>query len=332
MKRIILSLAAITLVFLVVNPFTACKKKDGVYKPKEKISKIYYEVIRYDSTEINIDSSYKIEKTLKEIWRWDKKKLMQIESSDRAWSWDFIYKGQQCIKIESGDWTINFSYRDKSDLEKIEVTDEQGRTSLTITVNDRSDDKITRLTYLLYTYTETQKSMKDIVSELHPVMRVILGDHVGEIVLSDISNNNKRQKGTTVSISTATAIVNLTYQGNNLTQAKWTYENNPIPEIYTYTYDNKVNPYYRAISLMATQDENNILSYPATYNLFPCSENNVLSVKQAIDTVVTESTYKYDYNSKDFPTKQIKKEVGRRNNMERTKYIDHYIYHYEYED
>ncbi|MDR0603876.1 MAG: hypothetical protein LBG80_06190 [Bacteroidales bacterium] len=326
MKKIILLSAAIALVFLAINPFTACKKKDGVYRPKEKISKIYYEDIRYDSTERNIDSSYEGTKRLQEIWRWDKKKLMQIESSDRAWSWDFIYKGKQCIKIESGDMTIDFSYRDKSELDKIEMFDEQGRQILTVTVNGRDGDKISRLTYLLYSYPETQKKMTDIVSELQPVMRVVLGDIVGDAILSDISSSSKRHK-----VTSSIVTVDITYQGNNVATAKWTHGNN-VPVTYTYSYDNKVNPYYRAISLMATWDGYNVLTPSTTYNLFPCSENNVISFQQKIDTAITATTtnYKYEYNSEDFPTKVIKKYEGRLSNG--AKYIDHYIYYYEYVD
>jgi hypothetical protein len=334
MKKIILLSAAITLVFLVVNPFMACKKKDGVYKPKEKISKIYYEIVNYDSTG-SVPTDTILKKQLNEIWRWEKKKLMQIELRSEAWTWNFVYKGKQVTKIESATMTINFSYKDKSDLEKIEVLDEEGRQLLTVTVNERSDDKITKLTYASYSYDKSLKGIADISNKLQPIMRVMMGDQVGEIISSNIADNDKMHKATTPT----TTSVSLSYQGNNVSQAIWTYEHALMPKIYTYsyTYDSKINPYYRAISLMSTQDINtvdisNVPTIAAYYNLFPLSENNITAFESRQDTLVNTIKYDYNYNSEDFPVKQTKIYEGRVNNLERTKFITRYIYHYEYEE
>ncbi|MDR1181100.1 MAG: hypothetical protein LBL13_03890 [Bacteroidales bacterium] len=324
MKKIALTLATFALVFVSINLFTTCKKKDGVYKPKEKISKIYYEVVRYDSAG-KVDTAGAMKKELKEIWRWDKKKLMQIESYDRSWSWDFVYKGDQVTKIESGDMTVNFTYKDKSDLEKIEVLDDQERTLLIVTVKDRSDRKITKLSYAIYTYEKSLKSGTLLSDRLEPVMHIMLGNNVGETVLSNMASNEKMHKANTI----VNVSADLTYSGNNVTKAQWTTENNPIPLVYTYTYDNKVNPYYRAIALMFSGDVYGITTQ-AFFNLFPCSENNMIGYEEVQDTNRTSIKYVYEYDSKDFPVKQTK--VYEYIHSVYGKYTYNYIYHYEYVD
>jgi hypothetical protein len=332
MKKIALTLTTFALVFVSINLFTTCKKKDGVYKPKEKISKIYYELVQYDSLGKLDTNGLNIKRTLKEIWRWDKKKLMQIESGDRGWSWDFVYKGNQVTKIESGDATVNFIYKDKSDLDKIEVLDEQDRTLLIITVKERSGDKITKLLYETYTHPD-EKSLKNGTSlsdRLEPVMRVMFGNNVGETLFSNMTNNEKMHKATTIEKTS----VDLTYQGNNVLKAQWTYENDPLPLIYTYTYtyDSKVNPYYRAIGLMLDADVYEVTTQ-GLYNLFSCSENNIIGYEKAIDTNKTAMKYQYEYNKNDFPVKQTRvEEYTSYGTSHSYKYTRHYIYHYEYVD
>jgi hypothetical protein len=333
MRKIALILTSLAVVFLATNLFTECKKKDGVYKPKEKISKIYYEVVQYDSLGKLDTNGVNIKKTLKEIWRWDKKKLMQIESGDRGWSWDFVYKGNQVIKIESGDAVINFTYKDKTNLEKMEVLDDKERTALIVTVKERSGDKITKLLYEAYLHPEERalKNGTSLSDRLEPVMRVMLGNNVGEALLSNKPSNEKMHKATII-VRTS---VDLTYSGNNVTKAQWTYENDdPIPLIhtYTYTYDGKVNPYYRAISLMLDADVYEVTTQGG-FNLFSCSENNIVGYEEAIDTNRTAMKYQYEYNGNDFPTKQTKVEDFQSSGRNYSyKYTRHYIYYYEYVD
>jgi hypothetical protein len=338
MRKTTLILTAIALIFSAITSFTACNKKDGIYRPKEKISKIYYEVIRYDSIGKQPTDTFQ-KKELVEIWRWEKKKLVQIEFGDhQVWAWNFEYKGKRITKITSPDRSINFTYGDKSKLEKIEVRDEKKeRTELIITVDERSENNITKLTYAHHTYPESAQEKLLAVNNLQSVMHIMLGESVGDIILSDIANSNIADKGkahkATVTIINKT--VNLTYQGNNVTQAKWTVDNDPNPPlVYTnnYSYDNKINPYYKAICLMYTNDMNieGELSIASLGNLFPLSENNVTSIESHHDTLVSTVSYKYDYNSEDFPTKQTKIEKGVMNNLDKTKFENHYIYYYEY--
>jgi hypothetical protein len=331
MRKTVLILTSFALVFSALTLFTMCKKKDGVYNPKEKISKIYYEVMRYDSTG-KVDSSYMEKKELKEIWRWDKKKLMQIESKDRSWSWDFIYKGKQITKIEAADRTINFTYEDKSKLKEIDVLDERERKILTITVKDRSDDKITELAYTATNYGD-EKSLKNttpLSDRLEPVMRIMLGNNVGDVLLSNMASNEKTHKAVTVSNYS----VKLTYSGNNVTKALWTTQVDQTLQTltYTYAYDNKMNPYYRAISLMSYNDQYDIAVGSTLANIFSCSENNIISYEIRQDTTTSLPVkYQYDYKD-DFPVKQTKTVEGRYTNADKTKFITHFMYYYEYID
>ena len=67
MRKFVLLLA---ILLPVAASFTSCKK-DGVYNPKQKISRIYY---AYSSP----DPFFNSDKELKEIWDWDGNKLSTI--------------------------------------------------------------------------------------------------------------------------------------------------------------------------------------------------------------------------------------------------------------
>ena len=71
MKRFVICLAAIGLIF----SFNACKK-DGVYNPSKKVSKIYTEVYLYDSAG-SVTCSIPV---LSENYTWDKNRLKELDS------------------------------------------------------------------------------------------------------------------------------------------------------------------------------------------------------------------------------------------------------------
>lgn len=94
-------------------------EKEGVYNPKEKISKIYYSdsyTITFDDpayTAYNQTGS--TGKYAKEVWKWDGKLLKSItyydEDGDFEHSDVFHYNGKRLSEIRShwdGDW--NYSY------------------------------------------------------------------------------------------------------------------------------------------------------------------------------------------------------------------------------
>ena len=100
MKKInfsIVTILAVALMFV----FASCTK-DGVYKPKKKISKIY-ETVQTDPNP---------EKILKEIWTWDGKLLSKI-SYDDGDIVTFTYEKKQLTTINNGDTRIEINYDSK---------------------------------------------------------------------------------------------------------------------------------------------------------------------------------------------------------------------------
>ena len=292
--------------------FISCNK-EGVYKPKEKISKIYYEHSYkvYSGGELVSENSST--KSLEEIWHWKGKKLTQIENGD--WPLNFVYKGNQLEKIESGEMVIEFTY-DKSLLEKIEVIYDD-KTQISIKIDARNDKKITRMTYQYYDYDEL-KSLKDnditnnsiaiSPNKIESIMALVLPNDFSKFLAKNLAK--KKRKATEVE----THIIELTYDGNNITEQKWTDEDGDS-ETYVFTYDNKKNPYYKSFHNVSED------------GVFIQSENNIVTMYDKHDSEdITK--YEYKYNG-DFPTQRIERYSYGDDDWYRYEYSN--IYYYEYE-
>ena len=282
---------------------TSCKKKDGVFNPKEKIHKVYYERTYVDSLG---KSTVSEKKNLKQIYRWDKNKLIQIENGG-GWSYYFTYDGTQVSKVEVGDYAvINFKY-DKADLKTIEVMDaRENRSIAVITVTERNDRKITKYSVDSYTYIDDDASTKsnNVTEKLYPIMKMLLSDQVAERMCNTMVKETKAHKATT---TINTNKYELTFDGNNVKEVKEILKDTTHTTVYTY--DSKKNPYYSALFLGV----NNILSNQ--------SENNVASHYNIVnhDKVVKyEFTYTGDYPA----TRTVKTKVGSLTSVE----VDSYEY------
>ena len=271
-----LTVGALALTMLSV---TSCKKKDGVFNPKEKIHKEYFERTYVDS---NGKSTVVNKKSLSQIYRWDKNKLIQIEDGG-GWSYYFTYDGNQISKIEIGDYVVvNFKY-DKADLKTIETMDaREDRLMSIITVTERSDRKITKFTQERFSYVDDDASTKsnNMSEKLYPIMKMLLSDQIAKNMCENMEKETKAHKATT--ITTWTSKYELTFEGNNVTKIKQTYEDT-ITNTMVYTYDSKKNPLYNSIfdGLVSGQSENNVTSY---YNILDHD-----------DVVKFEYTYTGDY-------------------------------------
>lgn len=247
MKKSFFVLTAFALCAASMITFSACNK-EGVYKPKQKISKIYYEEIEADKVTV--------EKKLKETWVWEKKKLSKIEIADGNKTINFSYDGNQISKVESDNQVMNFSYKKKK-LDKIEIS-KNGASYQTITVLSRDGDKVTKLSC------ETQpnaKKMNDVeycLMQMYPVFNLLFPNAVAISLTSNIDESKMHKSGTN------TVVFEYTYEGNNITKVK---TNNETSEIITrYFYDDKINPYYKSLYYMQNQSlvalsENNIRLY-----------------------------------------------------------------------
>ena len=102
------------LVCAVVFGFTSCNK-DGVYKPKEKIEKIY---VQYEGQD----------KVLTETWDWEDNLLKSIKHADtdpigdNSYTETFTYDKKQVKSISDGTYTMTYNY-DGRYFDNIKVTE-----------------------------------------------------------------------------------------------------------------------------------------------------------------------------------------------------------------
>jgi hypothetical protein len=322
MKRVILISSAVVIGSLVAFSFTSCKKKEGTYKTKDKLWKVYTETYFMSSAGEKIYGYPDNQKTLVEVWRWDKNKLMQVEHPG-GWSANFVYKGNQVQSIESGSNVYTLTYDDKkTKLKKIEGVDMKKRTFYVLTIIDRNEDKITRFSIDLTIYYDDPDEKS--VAKMQPIISVLMGGNIGEIVAKNMEKSVKHHKAS--SINKYKYEYELTYEGNNASQAKLTttitMENNsPITDvtITKYKYDSKVNPLYNA----------HHVALGLAYSSF--SENNIVSRFQyelsdiKFEKAIDSAMYVYQYNTNGVPTQ--KDELTEKQNPDG---LLHSIIHYEY--
>jgi hypothetical protein len=316
MKKVFLITTAV-LVLATVFSFVSCKK-EGVYKPKEKISKIYYEYSRKYYSNGTLVDSYLSGKSLSERWHWKGKKLMQVETGN-DWPYNFVYKGNQLEKIECGEIEATFIYN-KSLYEKIEVK-EQDQNILVITVDQRDgNDNITRFFFDIYYDNEgweimfkNRKGNDNIqsISAIEPILKMFLPDYF----INSLAKNavKKRQKA----IVSERCTVELIYDKNNVVEQKIIYPEDDDSETYIFTYDNKKNPYYKSIHTSIEGIEE---------GTFIQSENNIFTMYDK-DYPEDVTKYEYEYDN-DFPVKRVEKYISEWGSY----YYEYtYIYYYEYE-
>ena len=282
MRRALLISVAVTLGVTSILLFCACNKHEGVYKPKQKISKIYYQEIQ-NGKDI-------IAKSPKEIWTWEKKKLTKIEIVGKE-TLKFSYDGSQVSKIESESLVMNFSY-EKKKLDNIKIS-KSGTLYQTITVSGRdNDDRITKLTYETQS---TAKNLKDIETnsaQINPILNLMFPSAIAASLLSDVNEAKTHKAGAT------TTTYEYTYEGNNITKVKET--EGTTEKIMIYQYDNKINPYYKSLYYTYNiEKEDNPKSEKNP--IMGLSENNIqLYYNEA--TKMFQTKYEYTYNEDDLPT------------------------------
>lgn len=309
-----LSLVTIMLILSMIFGFTSCKK-EGIYKPKEKISKIHYEYSEKYYYGGELTHNYSSSKRLSEKWNWQGKKLMQIEHSD--WPYNFSYKGNQLEKIEYGDIIATFTYN-KSLYEKIEIK-ENDKDILIITVDQREGDNITRFFFEIFYESNDFDYMSNKASKVNetaansriePILQIVLPRHFTNFVSKNI--DKKRQK----SIVSDRYTVEMKYEKNNVVEQK-IIDSDGNFETYIFTYDTKKNPYYKSIHTSIDGGDG---------NTFVQSENNILTTYDK-DSPEDIRKYVYEYDG-DYPKTRTENYSSGDEwfRSERT-----YTYYYEYE-
>ncbi|MDD3280501.1 MAG: hypothetical protein PHC83_02905 [Bacteroidales bacterium] len=270
-KYIILTSVLILSVVLI----TSCDK-EGMYKPGQKISKIYYQYSAEGETS---------GKMIDQIWTWEGGKLVKINYIQEGESAVMEYDGNQLIGVIGEYYYMSFVYKTsllggKKELEKMEYYDGG---ELAFTANFTYDgNKITKISivaeYDEYDYDyASEKTIKN-SNSFARIMRLFLS----EPIVKRITENIQKSKAV---IQT----YDLTYDGNNIISIIY----NTGESFYnlSYTYDDKKNPFYDALFVSG---DNPVLAL---------SENNIQSeaVSSSGYSSIQNYTYVYEGN---WPTQQ----------------------------
>lgn len=217
MKRINFSIVTLLVVALTLL-FASCTK-DGVYKPKKQISKIYQTILT-DPTP---------EKVLTESWTWDGKLLSKIDYGDGDIAY-FSYEKNQLKTITMGDDRTEITYDgklvetmkvySKDELEATYTFQHEKNLISGYTVeyegNSANKAKIARLTENVFRFIAPEVAQNEAVCYLK------------------MADNNLKGK--------TTRTVTYKYDGKNIVEA--TSKDGNSSSTYTYTYTEYLNLFY----------------------------------------------------------------------------------------
>lgn len=290
MKKILLSLL---LVSMVVS-FSSCKK-EGVYKPKEKISRIYKDYGDGDGKE------------LREVWTWDKKQLQRIEhyyDGDMEWSEEFSYnkKGQveRVDDYESSEYT-EYTY----DGRKLSKATYYYNGSIEEECVFKHDGK--KITEIEVLYFDRGRRNSRLMDEGYNPLRMLLHENNYQTLKKAIEN---------LPASRDVVTVKLEWEKKNVSKIEVTEGSyRCITEL---KYDDKLNPFKNFFSLYAED--------AVVEDDYSLSKNNVveerISETEDGETYTEINKYSYSYDGK-FPTVQ-------RYTYKTNGYYDYYWDGYEY--
>ena len=242
---------------------SACTK-EGVYNPKEKISRIFYQ------------SSNSNGKNLQESWTWDKNLLSKIVDENGDFR-NFEYDGKQLktVRYSNGD-KLEYTY-DGGKVTKAEVFSSNELYSSFTFEHDGS--KISKVTVTFY------DNSGNAIRAFAGLDAIFTDPVMNESVKRDIVKN-RATFGT--KSSTETYTYNYEWDGDNV--KKMDCEYNVSGQFFTstctYSYDKNPNPFYRSLSEgdELVNSKNNITKY----------------VSEDSEGGYYESSYTYKYDGK-FP-------------------------------
>lgn len=294
MKKIRLS--AIALFVCVLAMVGVSCQKDGVYKPKNKISRIYTQR----------DGHAKI---LEQTWNWDKGLLSSVTYNEDDVVLNFLYDGKRLTSIVVEGEAMNFEY-DGSALTRMTLSDEG---ELLAEYTFKHDGK-------LITEIETRMDAslaKGINSRLLKTAFNLVAPQMAETQLEQIAIAQESQiKG----IYTYTDV--LTYDGKNVISMK-RHDSDQKNYEYTYTYSDKLNPFYHMLyggeDIVGLGLSKNAV---ATYHY----EDDVIH-SRTIDLEVTFPSLDGKFPLQETRTLKTTHNVGGLTNI--YSQVDHYFYEYE---
>ena len=275
MKKLCFVIVGIVL----LSAFYACQKDQlGVYKPKMKISEIYSES----------DGHY-----LQERWFWDDNNLFRInyykKNGDLKNSHNYIYDNHRVVRIESDDLYSEFFY-DGNNLSEIKTY--SGGELLDTYVFSYEKNKLSHLSI-------NQQSKSAAVGDLLGLFIPGYEQLNSEIVPLEKAKGN--------SYNYSSAEIDFAWKENDIQHMKTvlSYQGAVKHYVFTYVYDENVNPRYNFLSMSVGQQ----LVAENPLNLFFC-KHNVIGVYVTDEDLPpqlnTQSlTYSYDYY-KQCPTKMYR--------------------------
>lgn len=283
MKKSITKLLTLSFIFLFC--LNSCQK-DGVYKPKKKISRVV------TKAELIYDGFTNVTTSFAENWVWENNQLFYIQD-DNGLS-EFFYEENKISKIINDGQIIYFYYQN-SRLESIEINS-FGRKVYFI-VEERENGKITKFRTESDDYFERGKTSTDLLAsfeEVTPLLRLFLADPIVDVLRKEYMT---RYHDFAESKGKVYAEVELTYDGNNVVKQKISYSEEVVDEdqaTYIFIYDDKKNPYYHSLYHL-------IFGAEASMGLV-FSENNILSYYEE-SSPEDKVTYQYTYSG-DWPQTQ----------------------------
>ncbi len=289
MKRNLLIVA----IALLTVAFVSCKK-DGVYKPKEKIAKIYKEWTTIDvTTQVTPDMTTTRTDTMAqpryvaEEWNWVDKTLGSVVIKDSHGNVDanvaYIYDDKNRLTGLTFDGgKVEYAYNEDKKLQSMKYyEDNELGFSYDIEYEGKLPVKVAMTEY----WGASDKNMSDFAKSLIP-------SYI-------LKYKELKEKGLTAKAThTYTITANITWDGKNISQVV-TAEHDEDPVTTTYEYDNNINPYYGMYGAVW------VFEGEAEELHFAYSKNNVVketcSYTSNNKTITTIDEYTYEYDGK-YPT------------------------------
>ena len=283
MRKILYTALSLLLVSAV---FTNCTK-EGVFNPKNKISKVY--------------AANNGTKFLLQEWTWDENLLTKM--------WDYpndttlySYEKKQLSKVEMNGLTrsvyAEFAYNGKL-YDKIDVYERVSKAKIANLTFTYDKKKVSKIVETIYATTKSAGSMQN--NFLCAVIPTMILEETQKMV-----NVLPMQKANEDMVITH----EMTYEKDNLKEWKISYTNgkSKVEKVFSYSsYDEKKCPYYASNPLII---DNGTSGDPQT----PFFKNNPLKITctQSVNGTAGEPTiyeYKYQYNKDKFPTEAIRKQM-----------------------
>ena len=267
------------MVIISAATFSSCKK-DGVYKPKKKVSKIY---------EQNLNG----EKKLSETWIWDNDKLSRIDYENGDFD-VFEYEKDRLITVTEKDGNYQKYIYSGSKIDEIQYWYKNDDVMYVMYKFEYKGNKLSQITLgyggiLLNDLKGMETSIKNQKSN---ALRYILPEQIAGIVSIPFEKQLKSRKALE-----PLSIMKIIWKGNNIEQVTFGNKNIEVGAISKYTYDNKLNPMYGLLI------EESVISSKNNIKKFTLTNSYGLG-----DTIEQEYSYMYDG---DFPTEvTIKQTIG----------------------